>query len=529
MTPAEHPNIPHKYPPFIFGEDRLTLEALHDLRRGARIAMLGDHAKQAMQRSANVVQKLRDQNTDMYGISTSLGASVDTHVPDALSDALSLNLLRFHGCGTGRYLTDLEVAAVLAARIQSLAHGKSGVRPIVAERLVLMLQKRVFPVIPAEGSVGASGDLTPLSYIAATLVGEREVRVDGRILPAEQWLEREGLAPLTLVAKEALALMNGTSVACAMAASGWIDAERLTALSCHLTALVSDAVRGNPTHFDAFVHQARPHQGQITAAERIAHALDYHPDHPPTDRRLQDRYSLRCAPHVLGVAFDSLAWTQTLLETELNGVSDNPVVDVEREIVLHGGNFYGGHVSAAADTLKTAIANLADLMDRQMMLLCNKAENEGLGANLVGVEGEEACIHNGFKAVTIATSALSAEALKLTMPASVFSRSTELHNQDKVPMAPLAVRDLLRVNELTETIAAMLCLAGAQGVFLRGLDQISAPNRAFHDAIRKHAPPLVEDRRLDHDIEAVRQAIHRGAFDALFPASMLSPAAESNA
>src|SRR5699024_10892341 len=135
-------------------------------------------------------------------------------------------------------------------------------------------------------------------------------------------------------------------------------------------------------------------------------------------------------------------------------------------------------------------------------LLCNKAENEGLGANLVGVEGEEACIHNGFKAVTIATSALSAEALKLTTPASVFSRSTELHNQDKVPMAPLAVRDLLRVNELTETIAAMLCLAGAQGVFLRGLDQISAPNRAFHDAIRKHAPPLVEDRRLDHDIEA---------------------------
>lgn len=515
MTPAGHPNIPHPYAPFVFGEEPLTLEALDQLRRGVRTAFLGERAKNSMRQSAEVVQKLRRQNTDMYGISTSLGASVDTHVPDALSDKLSLNLLRFHGCGTGRTLSDLEVAGVLAARIQSLAQGKSGVRPAIAERLVLMLQKRVFPVIPAEGSVGASGDLTPLSYIAATICGEREVRVDGRIMPTSRWLADEGLEPIALIAKEALAMMNGTSVACAMAAGGWSDARRLINLACDLTALVSDAVRGNPTHFDAFIHQARPHRGQIMAAQRIAQALDYQENNPPTDRRLQDRYSLRCAPHILGVAYDSLDWTRDILETELNGVSDNPVVDVDREIVLHGGNFYGGHVSLAADTLKTAIANLADLMDRQMMLICNKAENEGLGPNLIGVQGEEACIHNGFKAVTIATSAIAAEALKLTMPASVFSRSTELHNQDKVPMAPIAVRDLLRINELTGTIAAMLCLAGAQGVALRGYENVSAHNRSLHDAIRQFAPPLVEDRRLDHDIEAVRQAITRGAFDAL--------------
>src|SRR5690625_184959 len=517
MTPAEHPNIPHADAPFVFGEERLTLQALDQLRRGVRTAVLGENAKRAMAQSAAVVQKLRKKNTDMYGISTSLGASVDTHVPDALSDKLSLNLLRFHGCGTGRMLHDQEVAGVLAARIQSLAQGKSGVRPMIAERLVLMLQKRVLPCIPAEGSVGASGDLTPLSYVAATLCGEREVRVDGRTMPTAQWLKDEGLEPIELIAKEALALMNGTSVACAMAAGGWIEAERLANLACDLTALVSDAVQGNPTHFDAFVHHARPHQGQIAAAQRIARALDYDPANPPTDRRLQDRYSLRCAPHVIGVAFDTLTWTQTLLETELNGVSDNPVVDVEREIVLHGGNFYGGHVSQAADTLKTAVANLADLMDRQMQLICNKAENDGLSPNLIGVQGDEACIHNGFKAVTIATSAIAAEALKLTMPASVFSRSTELHNQDKVPMAPIAVRDLLRINELTATIAAMLCLAGTQGVFLRGLDRVSSASQAMHHAVRQLAPPLVEDRRLDHDIETVRKAITRGAFDALNP------------
>lgn len=525
MIPSEHPQNPHRRTPFVFGEETLTIDALDALRRGVRIPILGEEAKTAMARSSAVVQALRDKNERMYGVSTSLGASVDTHVPDALSDKLSLNLLRFHGCGTGRTLSDLEVAAVLAARVQSLAHGKSGVRPIIAERLLLMLRKRVFPVIPAEGSVGASGDLTPLSYIAATIVGEREVRVDGKVMSAREWIASEELDPIPLVAKEALALMNGTSVACAMASCGWLEARRLSDFACHLTAMVSDAVRGNPTHFDAYIHQARPHRGQIDAAERIAAALHYDPASPPSDRRLQDRYSLRCAPHVIGVAFDSLAWTKKLLETELNGVSDNPIVDVEREIVLHGGNFYGGHVSAAADTLKTAIANLADLMDRQMMLLCNKAENDGLGANLVGVQGDEACIHNGFKAVTIATSAIAAEALKLTMPASVFSRSTELHNQDKVPMAPIAVRDLLRINELSETIAAMLSLAAAQGVFLRGLSDVSPTNRAMHDHIREFAPPLVEDRRLDHDVEALRQAIHGGKFDALL-ADVVSRAEE---
>lgn len=498
---------------FVFGEQPLRLDTLADLAHGRLRPILGAHAKRSMERSAAVVAKLHAQNAAVYGVTTSLGASVDTIVPPELSGALSLNLLRFHGCGTGRTLTDLEVAAVLAVRVQSLAQGKSGIRPIVAERLLTMLEHRAFPIIPAEGSVGASGDLTPLSYVAATLVGEREVRVDGEVMSAQAWLASMGLEPLTLIAKEALALMNGTSVACAMASLAWLDAQRLSRFACSLTSLVSGAVLGNPTHFDAFVHEARPHSGQVEAARRIAAALDYDPSNPPADRRLQDRYSLRCAPHIIGVAFDSLTWTRQLLETELNGVSDNPVVDVEREIVLHGGNFYGGHVAAAADTLKAAVANIADLMDRQMMLLCNKAENEGLGPNLVGVQGAEACIHNGFKAVTISTSAIAAEAVKLSMPASVFSRSTELHNQDKVPMAPLAVRDLLRINELTGTIAAMLCLAGVQGIALRGLSQASAANLRLHDALRRFVPPLVEDRRMDHDIEATRIALHLGELD----------------
>lgn len=489
--------------PFIFGDQPLTLDLLVELARGRRSATLGETARRRMQESADVVAKLHRQNAPVYGVTTSLGASVDTIVPPELSDALSLNLMRFHGCGTGRMLDEHETAAVLAARISSLSQGKSGIRPIVAERLTWMLNARVLPVIPAEGSVGASGDLTPLSYVVATLVGERELQCRGEILPAADMLARYQMEPIPLLAKEALALMNGTSVASAMGALAWHRAARLARASSALTAMVSFAVRGNPTHFDAFVHDARPHLGQVQAAAWIRADLDYDTWNPPDDRRLQDRYSIRCAPHIIGVLVDTLAWSRQWLETELNGVTDNPVVDVARQRVVHGGNFYGGHVSAAMDGLKTAVANVVALMDRQIMVLCNKAENEGLPPNLVGVEGPEACIHNGFKAVTIATSALAAEALKVSMPASVFSRSTELHNQDQVPMAPLAVRDTLRICALGETVAAMLCLACCQAVDLRGV--ASAPSRAqhVHHAVRTVVPRLVEDRRMDHDIGMV--------------------------
>lgn len=520
-------SIPHVFDgTFVFGEQSLGLTELRGLADGRLRPVLGARARAHMEASAQVVAKLHAANAAVYGVTTSLGASVDIIVPPELSDALSLNLLRFHGCGVGRTLSELEVGAVLAARIQSLAQGKSGIRPIVAERLIMMLEHRAFPVIPAEGSVGASGDLTPLSYVAATLVGERELVVDGVERQACDWLEEMGVRPLKLIAKEALALMNGTSVACAMASLAWFEAQNLADLSCSLTAMVSAAVRGNPTHFDAFIHDARPHAGQRRAAARMARALDYDPAAPPTDRRLQDRYSLRCAPHIVGVAYDSLEFTKQLLETELNGVSDNPVVDVEREIVLHGGNFYGGHVSAAADTLKAAVANLADLMDRQMMLLCNKAENEGLGPNLVRVEGAEACIHNGFKAVTIATSALAAEALKLAGPASVFSRSTELHNQDKVPMAPLAVRDLLRINEISFNLGAMLLLAAAQGVEMRGEEAMTTHHQAMVAALRSIVEALMADRRLDRDIHTAREAIQTGYFQAILQTLSEEEAAE---
>jgi histidine ammonia-lyase len=232
--------------------------------------------------------------------------------------------------------------------------------------------------------------------------------------------------------------------------------------------------------------------------------------------RLQDRYSIRCAPQVLGVLLDALEWFRSLLTTEVNGVSDNPVIDPERQLILHGGNFYAGHVAFAMDGLKTAVANAADLLDRQLVLLCLPKESAGLPENLVGEQGDAACTHHGFKAMSITASALTAEALKLTVPASAFSRSTESHNQDKVPMATIASRDALRVVELTEQVVAISILAVCQAAELRARDlpDDDRPRNlgTLHTVVREHVPVLTADRRMDLDIQKVLQLIRNDAF-----------------
>ena len=502
-----------KRPVIEVGAELLNIDDIVALATGIATPCLIAEARGRMQASADLVARLHDDEaSEIYGVTTSVGASIDTQVPRLFARDLALNVQRMHGCGTGPALSEEQTAAALAVRLSSLAQGKSGVRPVVADRLIKFLEHRILPVIPSEGSVGASGDLTPLSYVAAALAGEREVRFDGELVDSIDALNAIGEPPLSLGPREVLALMNGTSVATAIACLAWARARRLARLSACLTAMCSEAVRGNPSHFDAFVHDAKPHVGQVLAARWIREDLGYGDSRVNLGARLQDRYSIRCAPHVIGVALDSLRWCRTTLETELNGVSDNPVVDVAAGAVVHGGNFYGGHVGFACDTLKVAVANIACLLDRQLTLLCNPAENHGLPANLVGVEDARACSHNGFKAVTIAASALAAEALKLTIPASAFSRSTEQHNQDKVPMATLAARDLARIVEISEQVAAMATLACCQAIDLRAdSSQPSARASLVRSAVREVVPMLGPDRRMDLDIVVVLDLLRRDA------------------
>ena len=324
--------------------------------------------------------------------------------------------MRFHGCGTGRILDETESAAVVAVRLASLARGYSGVRPLLLERLCDFLNLRLLPRIPEEGSVGASGDLTPLSYLAAALLGEREVSLRGEVISAADGLARAGLEPLALRARESLAIMNGTSVMAALGCLGFTRALRLARWASALTAIGCDTMRGNPAHFDARIFALKPHPGtQRCAAWIRADLVAARPaPGPPQPARLQDRYSLRCAPHVIGVLLDALDFSRSMLEIELNGVSDNPLVDPDSGDILHGGNFYGGHLCFALDGLKTAVANVADLLDRQLCLLCDPATSGGLPANLVAAPEPASVAHHGFKAMQITASALTAEALKLT-------------------------------------------------------------------------------------------------------------------
>jgi len=255
----------------------------------------------------------------------------------------------------------------------------------------------------------------------------------------------------------------------------------------------------------------KPHPGSAMCATWIRDDLEYGPGAAAVaGARVQDRYSIRCAPHVIGVLLDALAMFRPILETEVNSVNDNPIIDAERDEVLHGGNFYGGHVAFAMDGLKMAVANVADLLDRQLALLCSPTTSHGLPANLVALEGGSQVAHHGFKAMQITASALTAEALKLTMPASAFSRSTESHNQDKVSMGSIAARDCLRVLELTETVAIVELLALCQAVDLRGVESCKRRSRELHAAIRTLAPRNDGDRRMDVDIDAVLASFRRG-------------------
>jgi len=495
----------------VFGTHRIRIEDVVALARGEASAAI-DHDpayRERLEASRTLLRQLRDQGkVAIYGVTTGVGASVGNAIPSEFAEDLGLNLFRLHGCGTGRLLEDEESAAVISARLPGLARGHSGVGAELLERLCLLLNKRLLPRIPAEGSVGASGDLTPLSYVAAVLAGEREVSFAGRTVTASDALREIGVEPLALSARDTLSIMNGTSAMTGLACLAFARAGALAPLAAAITAMLSEAIRGNPEHFDARIFELKPHPGSIQAAAWIRDHLEAATERRPA--RLQDRYSVRCAPHVIGVLLDSLAAAREILETEINGVDDNPLVDLERRTVLHGGNFYGGHVCAAMDSLKSAVASVADLLDRQLVLLCSPETSDGLPEDLVPGSDPERFVHHGFKAMQISASALTAEALKLTIPAAAFSRSTESHNQDKVSMGTIAARDCLRILDLSETVAVILLLAASQAVDLRGPDVCCPRSVALRDAVRTEVPMLRTDRRQDRDIEQIVRLHHAG-------------------
>lgn len=511
MTQNAHPAL------MIFDGGPLAIEHVMAIaQQRARVQLSPDPSfHDRIQRGADFLDRLLREDGVVYGVTTGYGDSCTVAIPPELIPDLPHHLYAYHGCGAGRFLTEMETRAVLACRLASLCKGLSGVSWALLKQLEHLLAHDILPRIPAEGSVGASGDLTPLSYVAAALCGEREVVWRGQVVPAAQALEQTGAAPLRLRPKEGLALMNGTAVMTALACLAWDRAQYVSRLACRVTAANVVGVAGNAHHFDETLFAAKPHVGQQRVAARIRGDLVAEAS-LRNSHRLQDRYSLRCAPHVVGVLEDALPFLRQLIEGELNSANDNPLIEPDEERVLHGGHFYGGHIALAMDTLKNAVANIADLLDRQLALLVDTRYSQGLPSNLSAADGARRPINHGLKALQISASAWTAEALKQTMPASVFSRSTECHNQDKVSMGTIAARDALRVLELTEQVIAAMLIAARQAVPLRKRIQPDVPIgeevRAWIRDLASRVALVEEDRALDGDLQNLLVGIRNQAW-----------------
>ncbi|MEU1055481.1 aromatic amino acid ammonia-lyase [Streptomyces sp. NPDC005876] len=512
----------------------LTLDDIHAVARdtgGAQVECTAE-ATAAMNASRELKLRLIAAGDPVYGVTTGFGDSAHRQISADKAAALQRNMILYHLNGTGPPAPDEVVRATLLIRANCLARGHSGVRPRIAGGLLELLRHDVLPVVPERGSVGASGDLVPLCYVAAALIGEGEVRHRGVVRPTGDVFRGLGLTAVDLEAKDGLALINGTSFSAAYAVLAARDARRLAALADICTALASEALLGNRGHYAAFLHDQRPHPGQRTSARRVDALLEgselSRPHRQIVDaagslggrgyavlrRSIQDRYSLRCAPHVVGVLRDTLDWVEDWLVTEVNASTDNPLFDAAGATVHSGGNFYAGHVAQGMDALKTAVSNVADLLDRQLALLVDEKFNNGLTPNLIPRFDEdawEAGLHHGFKGMQIAASALTAEALSGSSPASVHSRSTEAHNQDKVSLAPVAGRQARSVVELAEEVAAIHLLAACQALDLRGPRGAAPRTRAVHRAVRAVVPFTDRDRRLDGAIGRVLGLIRSGA------------------
>jgi histidine ammonia-lyase len=472
----------------MIGKDFLSIEHLHGIAFKQVKAKLCDTKKfrEKIDSGVNFLDKALREQRNIYGVTTGYGDSCTETVPPEHYADLPLHLIRYHGCGMGRFFDEYATRAIIAIRLNTLAQGFSGVSYELLRRIAMLLEHDILPLIPEEGSVGASGDLTPLSYLASVLIGERSVLYKGQKRESEDVLKELRLKPYKFRPKEAIAIMNGTAVMNAVASLAFMRAEYIANMACRITAMNSIAIKGNAYHFDERLFSVKPHLGQNLAAEKIRKCLNYKASEHVIPKRIQDAYSIRCAPHIIGVFFDAAPLFRKLIETEMNSVNDNPVIDPQTESIFHGGHFYGGHIAFAMDAMKNAVANIADLLDRQLAILVDVRYNRGLPPNLTG--SKNISFNHGFKAVQIAVSAWTAEALKNTMPASVFSRSTECHNQDKVSMGTIAARDCIRILELTEQVTAATLMASVQALNLRGI-------RTDYDFV-----PLKDDRSLDREL-----------------------------
>jgi histidine ammonia-lyase len=488
------------------GED-LTLGDVWDVAvHGAR-AEIGDGAKERMRAARDLVESVRNENT--YGVNTGFGRFVSARIPEELADELQLRLLRSHACGVGEPYPDDVVRAALLLRANTVAKGYSGARVETVELLVECLNRGVLPVVPARGSVGASGDLAPLAHLALPLVGEGQAVVEGDVLDGAAALRRVGLEPIRLVSKEGLSLVNGTQFMAAMGALGVERARRLAATADLACALSLEALRGSRSSFAPAVHESRPLKGQLESAANIWRLLEGSAiieSHRWCDK-VQDAYALRCAPQVHGACRDLLDYVEATVTVELNAATDNPLVLVEEGEIVSAGNFHGQPLAFALDVLAMAAAELASISERRTERMVNPGLSDGLPPFLV----EEGGLNSGFMIPQYVAAALVSENKVFAHPASVDSIPTSAGQEDHVSMGNTAGLKALRVLDNAERTLAIELLAGAQAIEFLAPLRPGAGVAPVHDFIRSFSPRLTEDRSLTDDIEQAATAIRSRA------------------
>ena len=497
---------------------RLTLQPgelrLADLRAvwaGHQRLDLAAKAWDDIAASAATVDAIVAKGDPAYGINTGFGILAKAHIPVEQLATLQRNLILSHAVGTGELLSDTIVRLILLTKIGSLARGYSGVRPIIVETLVALYNANIMPAIPSQGSVGASGDLAPLAHMTLAMLGVGQVRHDGVLVEAADALRAAGIAPVTLAAKEGLALINGTQVSTALALHGLFMAERLLEAAMVTGSLSVDAARGSDAPFDPRIHAVRGQPGQIAAAQiyrELVAGSAIRASHLVGDERVQDPYSLRCQPQVMGAVMDLIANAGRTLLIEANAVTDNPLLFEGGEIIS-GGNFHAEPVAFAADTLALAIAEIGALAERRIALLID-ANLSGLPAFLVREPG----LNSGFMIAHVTAAALASENKSLAHPASVDSLPTSANQEDHVSMATFAARRLDQMAHNTAVIVGIELLAASQGIEFHRPLKSSETLESVHAQLRQHVAPYDADRFFAPDIEAARRLVVDGALSA---------------
>ena len=486
---------------------RLTLELLRECWSAPLAIVLDAEARARVDAGADLIQRIVAEGRVVYGVNTGFGLLARTRIDRDRAAELQRALVLSHSAGTGTPLEDRVVRLTLLLKIASLARGYSGVRHELLDALVELFNAGVVPVIPSQGSVGASGDLAPLAHLAGVLIGEGEARIGGATLPAKEALSQAGLAPVALGPKEGLALLNGTQVSTALALSSLFAAERAFASALVAGALSVDACLGSDTPFDARIQELRASRGQADVARSLRALLAgsairaSHRDCP----RVQDPYSLRCQPQVMGACLDQMRHVAQILIAEANSVSDNPLVFADSREVLSGGNFHAEAVALAADNLALAIAEMGALSERRTALLMD-THLSGLPPFLVRDGG----VNSGFMIAQVTAAALASENKALASPRSVDSLPTSANQEDHVSMATNAALRLAPMNSNTAAIVAIELLAAAQGVELRAPLESSAPLKQAIARVRREAAFWERDRAFAPDLECVKAVVEAG-------------------